>query len=135
MDFARGLTPHTILVLVDKPEKTIMMSAVFTKMSYKLVAALSLYEALKLVDQEMPHLTERIAHRQIDRRFAEYRALCVCAEFREIVGEAKAVQHPFVLGFEQRIVEILQRRAFQLGLFVQNELERAGQRAFDGGAA
>jgi CheY-like chemotaxis protein len=56
MEFAKGLTPHTILILVDKPEKTVAMGALFQKMNIKVVTAVSLYEALKMIDQEMPHL-------------------------------------------------------------------------------
>lgn len=56
MEFAKGLTPHTILILVDKPEKIVTMGALFNKMNFKVVTAVSLYEALKQIDQEMPHL-------------------------------------------------------------------------------
>ena len=56
MEFAKGLTPHTILILVDKPEKIVTMGALFSKMNYKIITAVSLYEALKMIDQEMPHL-------------------------------------------------------------------------------
>ncbi|MDQ3233793.1 MAG: hypothetical protein M3Q07_18405 [Pseudobdellovibrionaceae bacterium] len=56
MEFAKGLTPHTILILVDKPEKIVTMGALFNKMNFKVVTAVSLYEALKMIDQEMPHL-------------------------------------------------------------------------------
>ncbi len=56
MDFAKGLTPHTVLFLVDKREKIVTLGAVFNKMNYKIISAISLYEALKMIDQEMPHL-------------------------------------------------------------------------------
>ncbi len=56
MEFAKGLTPHTVLILVDRPEKVVTMSALFSKMSYKVISAISLYDALKMIDQEMPHL-------------------------------------------------------------------------------
>ncbi|WP_141736002.1 response regulator [Oligoflexus tunisiensis] len=56
MEFAKGLTPHTILILVDKSEKIVTMGALFQKMNFKVVTAISLYEALKMIDQEMPHL-------------------------------------------------------------------------------
>lgn len=56
MEFAKGLTPHTILILVDKAEKAVAMAALFKSLKHKIVTALSLYEALKIVDQEMPHL-------------------------------------------------------------------------------
>lgn len=56
MEFAKGLTPHTILILVDKPEKIVTMGALFNKMNFKVVTAVSLYDALKQIDQEMPHL-------------------------------------------------------------------------------
>lgn len=55
-EFAKGLTPHTVLLLVDKPERTISLGPLFQKLRYKLVTSLSLYESLKLIDQEMPHL-------------------------------------------------------------------------------
>lgn len=56
MGFAKGLTPHTVLFLVDKPEKTVSLAPLLTRLKYKLVTAVSLYECLRLIDQEMPHL-------------------------------------------------------------------------------
>lgn len=55
-EFAKGLTPHTVLLLVDKPERTVSLGPLFQKLRYKLVTSLSLYESLRLIDQEMPHL-------------------------------------------------------------------------------
>ncbi len=56
MEYAKGLTPHTILFLVDKPERTIALGPLFTKLKYKIVTSTSLYDCLRLIDQEMPHL-------------------------------------------------------------------------------
>ncbi|EGK70344.1 hypothetical protein METUNv1_03249 [Methyloversatilis universalis FAM5] len=45
------------------------------------------------------------------------------------------MDHPLVLGFEQRVFELVQRCAGEIGLLVQDELEGAGQRALDRGTA
>src|SRR5215469_8851075 len=71
---------------------------------------------------------------EIDRRFLVDVLLRGRAEFFQIVGEGEAVQDPFVLGFEKRIVQGGER-AGELVLLVQDELEGAGERHLDGGAA
>ena len=55
-------------------------------------------------------------------------------ELLQIVGEAEAVQHPFVLCLEERIVKCGQRPG-ELILFVQEELEGSGERHLDRSAA
>ena len=47
---------HTIVLVVDKPEKYVSASTVLNKMGFKVVVAQSMYDALKIIDQEMPHL-------------------------------------------------------------------------------
>ncbi len=84
--------------------------------------------------QERPHLAERILEGEVDRGFLVDVGLRLRAELFEIVGETEAVQHPLVLGFQERRGKPGERTRKRV-LLVQDELERAGQRAFDGGAA
>lgn len=56
MDISPTITTHTIVVCVEKRERGIGMQAVLANAGYKVVIALSLYDALKFIAQEMPHL-------------------------------------------------------------------------------
>ncbi len=74
-------------------------------------------------------------HGEVDRGFLIDLGLGVLAQFGQVVGVAEAVHHPFRLGLDQRIAEIGEDLAGQILFLVQDELEHAGQRALDGGAA
>ena len=56
MNIAPNLTHHTIVLVVDKRERGIGMQALLAKLGHRVVMALSLYDALKYIAQEMPHL-------------------------------------------------------------------------------
>jgi DNA-binding response OmpR family regulator len=56
MDVSTNITQHTIVVCVDKRERGIGVQTLLTKAGFRVVMALSLYDALKYVAQEMPHL-------------------------------------------------------------------------------
>lgn len=56
MDIAPSLTQHTVVVCVDKRERAVAIQAALAKTGYRVVLAMSLYDALKFVSQEMPHL-------------------------------------------------------------------------------
>jgi hypothetical protein len=56
MQISSDITAHTIVLCVEKRERGIGMQTVLAKAGYKVVIALSLYDALKSVAQEMPHL-------------------------------------------------------------------------------
>jgi CheY-like chemotaxis protein len=53
---AKGLTKHTAVIVVDKRERGIAMQALLQKMGLKVIVSLSLYDALKFIAQEMPHI-------------------------------------------------------------------------------
>ena len=84
--------------------------------------------------QEAAHLAECIPEGEINRGFFVDILLRCRAEFLKIIGEAEAVQDPFVLGFEQGVVQPGERTRQRI-LLVQDELEGSGQRHFDSGAA
>ena len=56
MEMVKGITSHSIVVVLDKREKAVGITAVLKKQSHKVFVAESIYEALKVIDQEMPHL-------------------------------------------------------------------------------
>jgi DNA-binding response OmpR family regulator len=56
ISIAKGLTKHTAILVVDKRERGIAMQALLQKMGIKVILSQSLYEALRFVAQEMPHL-------------------------------------------------------------------------------
>lgn len=56
MEPMEGVTPHTIVCVTDKKEKSIIVTNVLKKMRYKVYTVQSLYGALKVIDQELPHL-------------------------------------------------------------------------------
>lgn len=56
MEIAPSITQHTIVLCVEKRERGIGMQQVLTKVGFRVIMALSLYDALKFIAQEMPHL-------------------------------------------------------------------------------
>lgn len=56
MDIANGITTHTIVLCVDKRERGLVLETLLKKKGFAVVTVLSLYEALKTIQQEMPHL-------------------------------------------------------------------------------
>jgi CheY-like chemotaxis protein len=56
MQVAQGLTTHTVLLVVEKHERAVATQALLGKFGYKIVVASGLYDALKMIGQEMPHL-------------------------------------------------------------------------------
>lgn len=50
------ITKHTVVLVVGKQERGAAMSVVLTKIGYRVVTAISLYDALKTIAQELPHL-------------------------------------------------------------------------------
>jgi hypothetical protein len=56
MDIAGTITQHTIVLCVDKRERGIGIQTLLSKAGFNVVMALSLYDALKYVAQDMPHL-------------------------------------------------------------------------------
>jgi DNA-binding response OmpR family regulator len=53
---AKGLVQHTVVIVVAKKERAIAMEALLNKISCRVITTLSLYDALKTISQEMPHL-------------------------------------------------------------------------------
>lgn len=56
MNVSPSITQHTVVLCVEKRERGIGMQTLLTKYGYRVVIALSLYDALKYIAQEMPHL-------------------------------------------------------------------------------
>lgn len=56
MDIAANITTHTIVLCVDKRERAIATQGLLSKAGFKVIIALSLYDALKFIAQDMPHL-------------------------------------------------------------------------------
>ncbi len=56
MEVATTITQHTIVLVVEKRERGIGMQALLSQAGFKVIMALSLYDALKYIAQEMPHL-------------------------------------------------------------------------------
>ena len=56
MEFASGITKHTVVVLSEKRERGKKVEAILTKTGFKVISTFSLYEALRYISQEMPHL-------------------------------------------------------------------------------
>ena len=56
MQVAQGLTVHTIVLVVEKRERGIASQTLLTKLGFKVLVATGLYDALKVIEQEMPHL-------------------------------------------------------------------------------
>jgi DNA-binding response OmpR family regulator len=53
---SKGLVQHTVVLVVGKKERAVGMEALLNKISCRVIVALSLYDALKIISQEMPHL-------------------------------------------------------------------------------
>ena len=56
MEIIKGIVQHTIVLCVDKKDKGIALHALLVKRGFKVVVALSLYDAINSIAQEMPHL-------------------------------------------------------------------------------
>src|SRR5262245_28424374 len=61
--------------------------------------------------EEVAHLAEGVTHRQIHRGLRVDFALRLGAELGEVFRVAETVQHPLVLGFEQWVLQAVQRGA------------------------
>ncbi len=55
-EISSTLTQHTVVVCVEKRERGVILQTFLTKAGFRVVLALTLYDALKFVTQEMPHL-------------------------------------------------------------------------------
>ena len=56
MQVAPGVTTHTILLVVEKQERALATQTLLSKFGYRVVVSTGLYEAIKMVGQDMPHL-------------------------------------------------------------------------------
>lgn len=56
MDLVANITKHSVLVCVEKQERGLFMQTVLAKAGFKVVVVMSLYDALRVVAQELPHL-------------------------------------------------------------------------------
>lgn len=56
MEIASGITTHTIVLCVDKRERGMVLETLLRKKGFSVNTVFSLYEALKTIQQEMPHL-------------------------------------------------------------------------------
>jgi CheY-like chemotaxis protein len=56
MQVAPGVTTHTILLVVEKNERAVATQSLLAKFGYRVVVSMGLYDAIKLISQEMPHL-------------------------------------------------------------------------------
>lgn len=56
MEIAKGITTHTIVLCVEKRERGLVIENLLRKKGFSVVTVLSLYEAFKNIEQEMPHL-------------------------------------------------------------------------------
>jgi CheY-like chemotaxis protein len=56
MQVAPGVTTHTILLVVEKNERAVASQALLSKLGYRIIVSTGLYDAIKMVGQEMPHL-------------------------------------------------------------------------------
>jgi len=56
MEISSNITQHTIVLCVEKRERAMATQALLAKAGFRVVIALSLYDALKYIAQEMPHL-------------------------------------------------------------------------------
>ena len=56
MKVASGITQHSIVLCVDKRERGLVLENLLKKKGFRVETVLSLYDALKIVSQEMPHL-------------------------------------------------------------------------------
>lgn len=56
MSVVEGLTSHSVIVCVDKRDRGMALQDLLTKKGFHVTSVASLYDALKEVQQEMPHL-------------------------------------------------------------------------------
>lgn len=56
MNFASGITQHTVVVLSEKRDRGKMIEMILKKTGFKVISTFSLYEGLRYISQEMPHL-------------------------------------------------------------------------------
>jgi hypothetical protein len=81
--------------------------------------------------EEPPQFLEGIEHRGIERRKTCDVLLRGRPDVSQVVRKAETIDDPLVAGLEHRMVEPFQRRAGQVLLAMQNELEHAGERHLD----
>src|SRR5262245_19809331 len=84
--------------------------------------------------QETPHLAKSVLEGEIDGRLFVDLLLCLGAKLFEIIGETEAVNNPFILGFQQGVIQFGERADERIFL-VQDELEGASKGAFNSSAA
>lgn len=53
---AKGLISHTVVIVVGKRERAIAAESLLKKLGCNVIVAMSLYDALKFIVQEMPHM-------------------------------------------------------------------------------
>ena len=56
VNVAKGLITHTVVIVVGKRERAIAMETLLNKLSCRVIVATSLYEGIKVITQEMPHM-------------------------------------------------------------------------------
>ena len=56
MGVIRGIIKHTIVLCVDKKDRSLALQTLLAKRGFKVVVTLNLYEAISAIAQEMPHL-------------------------------------------------------------------------------
>lgn len=56
MEMAPEIIQHSVVLCVDKKDKALAIESLLTKMGFRVISVPNIYEALKQVSQEMPHL-------------------------------------------------------------------------------
>ena len=56
MEVAGGITTHSVVLCIDKRERGLVLESLLKKKGFKVITVTSLYEGLKNIQQEMPHL-------------------------------------------------------------------------------
>ena len=56
MEIVNGITTHSIVLCVDKRERGMVLEGLLKKKGFRVTTVYSLYEGLRYVEQEMPHL-------------------------------------------------------------------------------
>lgn len=56
VEVAKGITKHTVVIVIDRRERSVAIATILRKLKFHVVAVQNLYEALKAADQELPHL-------------------------------------------------------------------------------
>ncbi len=54
--YAKGLSRHTVVIIVRKRERVIPLQMMLEKQGFRVLLALSIYDGLNYIAQEMPHL-------------------------------------------------------------------------------